>query len=263
MPDLSLPFTDIVLASLAAFLAGFVDSIVGGGGLVQVPALFILFPQFPVPAVIGTNRFASVMGTSVAAVQYARSVPIPWRTVLVAGIGAAVMSFLGAKISSLLPASTLKPIILVLMASIALYTYRRKDLGQENVLRYDAAMLLLVSFVIGAATGFYNGFVGPGTGSLLVFGFVSIAGYSFLNASAMSKVVNVIADASSLMFFVNGGYVRYEIALPMMVCNMAGSFLGSRMAILRGSGFVRVVFLAIVAALMLRFGYDVLAVVLK
>jgi uncharacterized membrane protein YfcA len=263
MPNISLPLTDIALASFAAFLAGFVDSIVGGGGLVQVPALFILFPQFPVPAVIGTNRFASVMGTSVAAVQYARSVTIPWRTVLAAGVGAAVMSFLGAKISSLLPAATLKPIILVLMASIALYTYRRKDLGQENIMRYDEALLWVVSFAVGAATGFYNGFVGPGTGSLLVFGFVSIVGYSFLNASAISKMVNVIADASSLMFFVSGGFIRYEIALPMMVCNMAGSFLGSRMAILRGSGFVRVVFLVIVAALILRFGYDVLVPMLR
>jgi uncharacterized membrane protein YfcA len=115
-----------------------------------------------------------------------------------------------------------------------------------------------MSFLIGSATGFYNGFVGPGTGSLLVFGFVSIIGYSFLNASAISKVVNVIADAASLSFFIGGGFVRYELAFPMMLCNMAGSFLGSRMAMLRGSGFVRVVFLLVVSALILRFGYDVL-----
>jgi uncharacterized membrane protein YfcA len=258
MPSFTLPFADIALASFAAFLAGFVDSIVGGGGLVQVPALFILFPNFPVPMVIGTNRFASVMGTSVAAVQYSRSVVIPWRTALSAGIGAAVMSFLGAKISSLLPPIVLKPIILLLMACIALYTYRRKDLGQENFMHYDGTALLAMSFLIGSATGFYNGFVGPGTGSLLVFGFVSIIGYSFLNASAISKVVNVIADAASLSFFIGGGFVRYELAFPMMLCNMAGSFLGSRMAMLRGSGFVRVVFLLVVSALILRFGYDVL-----
>ncbi len=256
------PLIDIALASLAAFIAGFVDAIVGGGGLVQVPALFIVFPHFPVPAVIGTNRFASVMGTSVAAVQYARNVNIPWRVALSAGVGAAVMSFLGAKLSSLLPAQILKPIILVLMACIALYTFRRKNLGQEDMMRYAGGVLFGVSFCIGAMTGFYNGFVGPGTGSLLVFGFVSIIGYSFLHASAVSKMVNVIADAASLLFFISGGFVRYEIALPMMVCNMAGSFLGSNMAILRGSSFVRVVFLGIVAALMLRFGYDIVKALL-
>lgn len=249
---------EIFFAACAAFVAGFVDAIVGGGGLVQVPALFIVFPHFPVPAVIGTNRFASVMGTSVAALQYARNVKISWRVALAAGGGAAVMSFLGAKLSSLLPAEVLKPIILVLMASMAVYTFRRKNLGQEDHLRFTGGMLLGVSLCIGAMTGFYNGFIGPGTGSLLVFGFVSIIGYSFLHASAISKMVNVIADAASLLFFIRGGFVRYEIALPMMVCNMAGSFLGSRMAILRGSSFVRLVFLGIVLALILRFGYDVL-----
>lgn len=249
---------DIALAAAAAFIAGFVDSIVGGGGLVQVPALFILFPHLPVPTIIGTNRFASVMGTSVAAVQYSRSVKIPVRTALAAGFGAAVMSYIGAKISSLLPAQVLKPIILVLMAAIALYTYRRKNLGHEDMVRFHGQTLLSVSLLIGAATGFYNGFVGPGTGSLLVFGFVSIVGYSFLNASAISKIVNVVADITSLVFFVSNGFVRYELAVPMMLCNMAGSYLGSRMAILRGSSFVRLMFLVIVTALILRFGYDIL-----
>lgn len=253
-----MPFPpEILLAAFAAFCAGFVDSIVGGGGLVQVPALFVLFPQFPVSVIIGTNRFASVMGTSVAAVQYARQVRIPWRVAMITGVGAAAMSFVGAKISSLLPAHVLKPIIIVLMAAIALYTFRQKTLGETDNIRFVNVLLLGVSFAIGCLTGFYNGFVGPGTGSLLVFGFVSIVGYSFLNASAISKVVNVVADVASLAFFITGNFVRYEIALPMMICNMAGSFVGSRMALLRGSSFVRRVFLAIIALLILRFGYDV------
>ncbi len=248
---------EILLAALAAFCAGFVDSIVGGGGLVQVPALFVLFPGLPVSSVIGTNRFASVMGTSVAAVQYARKVRIPWRVAITTGVGAGAMSFVGAKISSLMPAHVLKPIIVVLMAAIALYTFRQKTLGETDNVRFTNYLLLAVGFVIGCCTGFYNGFIGPGTGSLLVFSFVSIVGYSFLNASAISKVVNVVADVASLVFFITGNFIRYEIALPMMVCNMAGSFIGSRMALLRGSSFVRRVFLAIIALLILRFGYDV------
>ncbi|WP_337043925.1 sulfite exporter TauE/SafE family protein [Emticicia sp. 17c] len=246
-----------LISCIAAFFAGFIDSIVGGGGLVQVPALFILFPHYSVPQVIGTNRFASFMGTAVAGYQYARKVQIPWRTVIFAGIGAAVLSYLGALISSRMSAQILKPTILVLMTLIALYTYRKKELGQHEKLRFALASVPFYGLLIGMATGFYNGFVGPGTGSLLVFGFVSIIGYSFLSASAIAKVVNVIADVSSLIFFVTKGFVMFQIALPMMLCNMLGSYAGSKIAILRGNSFVRIIFLIVVFGLILRFGYDV------
>jgi len=247
-----------VFACIAAFFAGFIDSIVGGGGLVQVPALFILFPHYSVPQVIGTNRFSSFMGTAVAGYQYAKKVKIPWKTVVYAGVGAAVMSYSGALLSSLMSARILKPTILVLMGAIAIYTYKNKSLGQEEKLRFGLNTVPLYGLLIGMAIGFYNGFVGPGTGSLLVFGFVSIIGYSFLSASAISKVINVIADVASLIFFVSKGFVVFKIAFPMMICNMAGSYVGSKIAILRGNSFVRVIFLIVVFGLILRFGYDVL-----
>lgn len=247
-----------VIACIAAFFAGFIDSIVGGGGLVQVPALFILFPHYSVPQVIGTNRFSSFMGTAVAGYQYAKKVKIPWKTVIYAGIGAAVMSYSGALLSSLMSARILKPTILVLMGAIAIYTYKNKSLGQEEKLRLGLSAVPWYGLLIGMAIGFYNGFVGPGTGSLLVFGFVSIVGYNFLSASAISKVINVIADVASLIFFVSKGFVVFQIALPMMLCNMAGSYVGSKIAILRGNSFVRVIFLVVVFGLILRFGYDVL-----
>lgn len=252
-----------IFACLAAFLAGFIDSIVGGGGLVQAPALFILFPNYSVPQIIGTNRFASFMGTAVAGYQYSKKVKIPLKTVLFAGIGAGIMSYLGALMSSLMSEAILKPTILVLMTLIAIYTYRKKDLGQEDKHPFELNKIPFYGLLIGLTTGFYNGFVGPGTGSLLVFGFVSIIGYNFLTASAISKVVNVIADICSLIFFVSKGFVVFEVALPMMACNMAGSYLGSRMAILRGNGFVRIVFLVVVFGLILRFGYDILKVYVK
>ncbi|WP_394993511.1 sulfite exporter TauE/SafE family protein [Emticicia sp.] len=244
-------------ACLAAFLAGFVDSIVGGGGLVQAPALFILFPSYSVPQIIGTNRFASFMGTAVAGYQYSKKVKIPLKTVLYAGIGAGIMSYLGALMSSLMSERILKPTILILMTLIAIYTYRKKDLGHEEKHRFELSKIPLYGLLIGMTTGFYNGFVGPGTGSLLVFGFVSIIGYNFLTASAISKVVNVIADICSLIFFVSKGFVVFEVALPMMLFNMAGSYIGSRMALLRGNGFIRILFLVVVFGLILRFGYDI------
>ena len=247
----------LLLMCFAALLAGFVDSIVGGGGLVQVPALFILYPHFEIPRIIGTNRFSSFMGTAVAGYQYAKKVEIPWRTVIYAGVGAGVMAFLGAKISDLIDEKILKPIILILMTAIAIYTFKKKDLGQEEMLKFQLAKVPFYGLVIGASAGFYNGFVGPGTGSLLVFGFVSVIGYGFLKASAISKIVNVIADVASLGFFITQGYVQFEIAIPMMLCNMTGSYFGSKMAILKGNEFVRNFFLIVIFALILRFGWDI------
>lgn len=249
---------EIYLLCFFAFLAGFIDSIVGGGGLVQVPAFFVLYPQLPVPNIIGSNRLASAVGTSVAAWNYARSVRIPWRTVVYAGAAAAGMSYLGATVQSLLPAALLKPVILVLIVLIAGYTYRKKDFGRHDVFRIPESDIPLYAACIGAVLGFYNGFVGPGTGSLLVFGFVSLIGYSFLPASAISKMVNVIADASSLIFFLSNKYVLFHLALPMMAFNVAGSYAGSHMAMLRGNGFIRKVFLVVVVGIILRFAWDVL-----
>jgi len=249
---------ELYLLCLFAFLAGFIDSIVGGGGLVQVPAFFVLYPQLSVPNIIGTNRIASAVGTSVAAWNYARSVQIPWKTVLYAGVSAAIFSYLGATVQSLLPSSVLKPIILVLIVAIAVHTYKKKDFGHSERFRVAPERLGWWAAGIGAVLGFYNGFVGPGTGSLLVFGFVSVIGYSFLTSSAISKVVNVVADVSSLIFFLTNKYVLFHLALPMMVCNVAGSYLGSRMAVLRGNSFIRKVFLVVVAGIVLRFAWDVI-----
>jgi uncharacterized protein len=248
----------LLLICCAALLAGFVDSIVGGGGLVQVPALFILFPHFEIPRIIGTNRFSSFMGTAVAGYQYSKKVQIPWRTVIYAGIGAGVMAYLGAKISDIVDEKILKPVILILMSGIAIYTFKKKDLGQDEKLKFNLQIIPIYGLIIGSSAGFYNGFVGPGTGSLLVFGFVSVIGFGFLKASAISKIVNVIADVASLGYFVLEGYVQFEIAIPMMLCNMAGSYLGSKMAILKGNEFVRNFFLVVIFALILRFGWDIL-----
>jgi uncharacterized membrane protein YfcA len=249
---------ELYILCIFAFLAGFIDSIVGGGGLVQVPAFFVLYPQLPVPNVIGTNRLASAAGTSVAAWNYSRSVSIPRRTVLWAAAAASVCSYLGATVQGMVPASVMKPLILFLIVAIAVYTYSKKEFGNREELR-EHGQLGWWAAGVGGVLGFYNGLVGPGTGALLVFGFVSVVGYSFLRASAIAKVINVVADVSSLVFFFMNKYVLFHIAFPMMACNVAGSYLGSRMAVLRGNAFVRKVFLVVVAGIILRFAYDVFA----
>ena len=249
---------DLFLLCFFAFLSGFIDSIVGGGGLVQIPAFFVLYPQLSVPNIISTNRLASAAGTTIAAWNYSRVMKMPWKTIFFAGISASACSYMGATVQSMVPSHVLKPVILLLIVAIAIYTYRKKNLGQHESFRFSEKQLPWVAAGIGALLGFYNGFVGPGTGSLLVFAFVSVVGYSFLNASGISKVVNVIADVSSLVFFLIHKYVLFHLALPMLVCNVAGSYFGSRMAVLRGNEFIRKVFLVVVAGIVLRFAWDLL-----
>lgn len=249
---------EIYLLCLFAFLAGFIDSIVGGGGLVQVPAFFILYPHLSVPNIIGTNRLASAVGTSVAAINYARHIRIPWKTVLFAAAGAIPLSYLGATVQSMISSEVLKPIILVLIVLIGIYTFKKKDFGHEERETPALKHLGLYSMALGGVLGFYNGMIGPGTGSLLVFGFVRVIGYNFLRASAVSKVVNVIADVSSLVFFIIHKHILFNLALPMMACNVAGSYVGSRMAVLRGNAFIRKVFLVVVAGIVLRFAWDII-----
>lgn len=240
-----------------AFLAGFIDSIVGGGGLVQVPAFFVLYPQLSVPNIIGTNRLASAVGTSVAAWNYAKMVEMPWKVIASAASAAAAMSYLGATLQSRLPAELLKPVILFLIVGIAIYTYRNKTFGQVEALRVPAQRLSWFAALYGGLLGLYNGLVGPGTGSLLVFAFVSGIGFHFLKASAIAKVVNVAADVSSLLFFFMNKYILFHLAIPMLLCNVGGSYLGSRMAVLRGNAFIRKVFIVVVTGIILRFAWDI------
>lgn len=247
----------LLLLMVFSFFAGFVDSIVGGGGLVQIPAFFVLYPQLSVASVLGTNRMASAVGTSVAAWNYARTVSIPWKMVAFAGICASICSFLGATLQSYIASDVLKPIILILIIGIALYTFGQKNLGQLHKIRIPEHRMPFYLMSIGGLLGFYNGMIGPGTGSLLVFAFVSIIGFGFLQASAISKVVNVIADVSSLVFFVWNGKIIYPLVLPLMVSNVAGSFLGSKLAILKGNQFIRVMFLMVTVGIIARFGWDI------
>jgi uncharacterized membrane protein YfcA len=158
----------------------------------------------------------------------------------------------------MISSEVLKPFILVLIVLIGIYTFKKKDFGHEERETPASRHLGWSAMAIGGLLGFYNGMIGPGTGSLLVFGFVRVIGYSFLRASAVSKVVNVIADVSSLVYFILNKHILYQLALPMMVCNVAGSYAGSRMAVLRGNAFVRKVFLVVVAGIVLRFAWDIL-----
>ena len=248
----------VTLAALCgfAFIAGFVDAVAGGGGLIQVPALLVLMPQLPIATVFGTNKFASIWGTGTAAVQYARKVPMEWRVILPAALSALIFGFLGSMTLSLLRPDALRPLIFVLLMIVLVYTIWKKDFGSLHAPKLTPRLQIGAGVLIGAALGFYDGFFGPGTGSFLIFAFVGVLGFSFLAASAAAKIVNVVTNLAAIAYFSWNGNILYGAAMAMAVCNTAGGFLGSHMAIRKGSGFVRSLLVVVVCVLLVRLGYD-------
>lgn len=246
-----------ILIFLFAFLAGFIDSIVGGGGLIQFPAMLILFPAIPIPTVMGTNKFAAFSGTSIATVRYVKQVEIPWKSVMPAILTALVFSFLGARVVSSINKEHIKIIVLFLLVAVALYTFLKKDFGLHHAPKLDTFKTALYSLLTGAIIGFYDGFFGPGTGSFLIVIFISVFGFNFLTSSVSAKLVNCATNISALIYFIYTRQIAYEIAIPVALFNMVGSFFGAKMAIKRGSAFIRSLFLFIVTCMILKFGYDI------
>ncbi len=241
---------------LFAFLAGFVDSVVGGGGLIQLPALLIFLPQYPVATVFGTNKLVSICGTGIAALQYAHRIPIPWKPVLITAGTAFCFSFLGARVVSNLDTGFIRPLVVVLLIGIALYIFIKKDYGSLQETTYIPDRPKWWSVLIGIALGFYDGFFGPGMGTFLIFAFILLLGFSFLMASASAKVVNFSTNLAAILFFVSSGNILFQIAIPMAFFNVMGAILGSRLALLRGNRFVRIMFLIVATGFILKLVWD-------
>ena len=245
-----------LLTALAGFAAGLLDSIVGGGGLILTPAMLNLHPGLQILQTIATQRTSSLLGTSVAAWNYFRHIRVERRIVLPALAAALLASALGVQFARRLDPDLLKGLVLGLCVLLAFYTVLRRDLGQREDRRFDPAREAWAAAAVGAACGFYNGLIGPGTGTLLVFAFVSVLGLDFLKSSAVSKSTNVAADVSSWTVLALAGYVVWLLAIPLVIGNMLGSYVGSKLAIRRGDRFIRAVFLAVVVALVARLAWD-------
>lgn len=246
----------VVLLLLAALSAGWVDAVVGGGGLLQLPALLLVPGMTPLNA-LATNKVASIFGTATSSITYYRRVHPDLRTALpMAGL-ALVGAAGGALSASLLPEQVLQPVIVVALLAVAVYTLARPALGEATALRWHGRRHHLAAGAAGAAIGFYDGILGPGTGSFLVFTLVGLLGYAFLEASAKAKIVNFATNLGALLVFVPQGAVLWGLGLLMGSANLLGGYLGARTAVARGSGFVRVVFLLVVGALILRLGWQV------
>lgn len=239
-----------------AFLAGGMDAVVGAGGLVQIPALLILLPQSTMADVLGTHKFVSTVGTSLAVHYYARRVPIHWPTTLSAIVPAFVGAFLGARIVSVLPTEPLRPVIVGLLIAVTLFTFLNKDFGAVAAPKLSATRQRWWGMGLGAVLGFYDGCFGLGAGSLLLFAFIGLFGGDFLVAAVSARIVNLATNASALLAFASTHHILYLIALPLSVCNVLGALTGAKFATAKGSPFIRGLFLIVVTTLIIKLAYD-------
>lgn len=247
---------ELLIVSAASLLAGFVDAIVGGGGLILVPALFATFPTTPPATLFGVNKSASVWGTAIATWQYGRRVQLRWGALLPATGAGVVGALAGAWLVTVVSGEFLRKLLPLVLLAVLIYTLAKKELGRVHAPRFTGRTEAWVAASVGLVIGFYDGFFGPGTGSFLVFLFVRWLGYDFLNASASAKLVNTGTNTAALALFAATGHVWWNFALALALSNIVGSVIGTRLALRHGAGFVRVVFIVVVSALILKTGYD-------
>ncbi len=247
---------EMFVVSLASLLAGFVDAIVGGGGLILVPALFATFPHAHPATLFGTNKGASVWGTAIATAQYSRRVQMRWHALAPAALVCFAASLAGAWLVTVVSPQYLRkslPLVLVLVLG---YTLAKKQLGRDHAPRFVGQHEALIASAIGAVIGFYDGFFGPGTGSFFVFLLVRVLGYDFLHASASAKLLNTASNLAAIALFAYKGHVWWHFVMAMAIANVLGSLAGTHLALKHGTGFVRGVFIVVVSALILKTSYD-------
>jgi uncharacterized protein len=247
---------DFMLLGCAAFFAGLVDAVVGGGGLIQLPVMFSVYAREIPATLLGTSKLAGIFGTGAAALNYARRVRVAWSAAAPAAAAAFAFSFAGALTVTRVPADFVRMLLPCVLVAVAVYTFRKKDFGSIHAPVHSGVAEKLVALGMGACIGFYDGFFGPGTGSFLIFLYVRFFGFDFLSASAAAKVVNVACNFSALMWFGYSGHLLWQLGLLMAVCQVAGSLVGTRLAIKHGSVFVRQLFLIVVSLLIVKTGYD-------
>ena len=247
----------ICLLCLFAFSAGFVDAIVGGGGLIQTPASLVLLPQFPVATVIGTLKIPAFSGTGLATIQYLRKVKINFRQSLIMCTIAFFSAFAGSEVLTLVSNRYMKPIIFMVLILVSIYTFIKKDFGQHQEKSHSPKKEFFIGILISSIIGFYDEFIGPGAGSFLVLAFITFLGLDFLHASANAKLINLSTNFGSILLFICKGTILWNVAIPMAVCNGLGGMLGARLAISKGNRFIRIFFLLVIFATLVRFGYSV------
>ena len=254
MPDL----TTMLLLAVAGLAAGFVDAVVGGGGLIQLPALVLGLPGASPVQVLATNKLGSICGTSVSSLTYYRRVRPDARTFVPLMAFAFAGSLGGAFVASHIPKESFEPIVLVVLVAVGAYVLFRPELGAATRLRFHGHRHTAAAIAAGLVVGAYDGALGPGTGSFFVFTLVGLLGYAFLEASAKARMANWATNLAALCVFVPQDAVLWRVGLVVGGCNLVGGYLGARTAVSRGARFVRIFFVAVVGAFVVRLGGSVL-----
>ena len=245
-----------IFLAIASGFAGFVDAMAGGGGLIQLPALIVGLPNKELPLILGTNKVPSIFGTTAAARNYFKNIK-PDIPLTLSMMGPAfVGSMGGASLAAAVPKDFFKPFIVFLLIAVAIYTWRKPELGMNENLKYTQKKRLAIVALIGLLIGFYDGIFGPGTGTFLVFFLVSGIGYAFLKASGTAKLVNISTNAGAILSFQLTGHIWWQLGLLLAFANVTGAIIGSRLAIKGGSPLVRKVFLAVTFLLIARVAWD-------
>lgn len=232
---------EILLASFAALVAGFVDAIAGGGGVITFPTF--LFLGLPISQIVGTNKLVSTAGTSIATLTFIRQGYAQKDILRLALPCTFIGALLGAATVLLLPNEFLKPVVSILVICVALYCFFRPALGMAHSYAGLSKKLSLIVGLAAFSIGFYDGFFGPGTGIFLTFFFISIVGCDFLRATANTKALNWMSNITSLIYFVYHGHIRYDLGVPMLFANMVGGYFGAHTAIAKGSRFIKWLYL--------------------
>jgi hypothetical protein len=245
-----------IFLAIASGFAGFVDAMAGGGGLIQLPSLIIGLPNKELPLILGTNKVPSIFGTAAAARNYFKNIKPDIPLTLTMMLPAFIGSIAGAAMAAFVPVSFFRPFIVLLLILVAIYTWKKPELGMAENLKFTHSKRLVIVALIGFLIGFYDGIFGPGTGTFLVFFLVSVIGYAFLKASGTAKLVNIATNAGAILSFQLTGNIWWQLGLLLAVANVTGAIIGSRMAIKGGSALVRKVFLAVIFLLIARVAWD-------
>ncbi len=239
------------------FLAGFVDSVAGGGGLISIPAY--LFAGLPIHMAYGTNKLSSCSGTAVAVYQYGKNGYIHWRTAAFACGGALCGSFLGAKLAMFLSETYLHYCLLVILPVVAVFLIFNRNFGKKPRPRsFSSGTAAMLSVAIGLVIGCYDGFFGPGTGTFLVIAFTALLGQELTEATGNTKLVNLCSNLSALCAYLLGGKVLWMVGIPAAACNIAGNWLGSHLAVRKGAAFIRPLVLLSVGMLFVSLAGDLM-----
>ena len=245
-----------IFLAIASGFAGFVDAMAGGGGLIQLPSLIIGLPNKELPLILGTNKVPSIFGTAAAARNYFKNIKVDIPLTLTMMLPAFIGSIAGAAMAAFVPVGFFRPFIVLLLIVVAIYTWKKPELGMAENLKFSHSTRLVIVALIGFLIGFYDGIFGPGTGTFLVFFLVSVIGYAFLKASGTAKLVNIATNAGAILSFQLTGHIWWQLGLLLAVANVTGAIIGSNMAIKGGSALVRKVFLAVTFLLIARVAWD-------